>query len=81
MPEIVAFWLYRFEINIRAGGILGAIGAGGIGALLLSLFQDREWDQIGIALVVIIVITVAADSISAAVRHRIIAGAPPRVDA
>ncbi|MFT4235422.1 MAG: phosphonate ABC transporter, permease protein PhnE [Microbacterium sp.] len=74
MPEIVAFWLYRFEINIRAGGILGAIGAGGIGALLLTLFQDRDWDQIGIALVVIIVITVIADQISATVRHRLIAG-------
>ncbi|MDQ3781430.1 MAG: phosphonate ABC transporter, permease protein PhnE, partial [Actinomycetota bacterium] len=34
MPEIIAFWLYRFEINIRAAAILGVVGAGGIGEAL-----------------------------------------------
>jgi len=80
MPEIVAFWLYRFEINIRAGAILGAIGAGGIGSLLKSHFQDRNWDQIGIGLAVVVIITVIVDSISAATRHRIIAGGRVRPD-
>jgi len=78
MPEIVAFWLYRFEINIRAGAILGAIGAGGIGSALKTNFQDRNWDEIGIQLLVVIVLTVAVDSISAAVRHRIIGGGRAR---
>ena len=32
MPTIVAYWLYRFEINIRASAVLGLVGAGGIGA-------------------------------------------------
>lgn len=83
MPEIVAFWLYRFEINIRAGAILGAIGAGGIGSALKTNFQDRNWDEIGIQLFVVIALTVAVDSISAALRHRIIAGpkAPRATDA
>lgn len=73
-PEIVAFWLYRFEINIRAGAILGAVGAGGIGAWLGERFQGRYWEEIGIGLLVVIVITVTVDSISARIRHRIIAG-------
>ncbi len=34
LPEIVAVWLYRFEINIRAAAILGVVGAGGIGAIV-----------------------------------------------
>ncbi len=80
MPEIIAFWLYRFEINIRAGAILGAIGAGGIGSLLSSLFQDREWDEIGVALFVVIVVTVIVDQLSAMVRHRIISGSPARAE-
>ncbi|QOR71915.1 phosphonate ABC transporter, permease protein PhnE [Ruania alkalisoli] len=74
LPEIVAFWLYRFEINIRAGAILGIVGAGGIGSILDQLFNAREWGRIGITLVVIIVVTVIVDQISAKVRQRIIAG-------
>jgi phosphonate transport system permease protein len=31
LPEVVAFWLYRFEINLRASAILGLVGAGGGG--------------------------------------------------
>lgn len=74
LPEILAFWLYRFEINIRAGAILGLLGAGGIGSILSQLFQRREWERIGVTLIVIIVVTVIVDQISARVRHRIIAG-------
>ncbi|WNM25526.1 phosphonate ABC transporter, permease protein PhnE [Demequina capsici] len=74
LPEVLAFWLYRFEINIRASAILGVIGAGGIGAVLNQAFRYREWDYIGILLFVIIVVTVLVDTISGAVRHRIIAG-------
>lgn len=75
LPEVLAFWLYRFEINVRASAVLGIIGAGGIGQLLSQLFSQREWDRIGIALAVIIIVTVIVDSISGAIRHRIIAGA------
>lgn len=74
LPEVVAFWLYRFEINIRASAVLGVIGAGGIGSLLSQLFNRRDWEQIGIALVVIILVTIAVDMISGAVRSRIISG-------
>ncbi|WP_300009108.1 phosphonate ABC transporter, permease protein PhnE [Pseudonocardia sp.] len=76
LPEVVAFWLYRFEINIRASAVLGVLGAGGIGSLLAQLFERRIWDRIGITLVVIIVVTVLVDQISAVVRQRIISGDP-----
>lgn len=78
LPEIVAFWLYRFEINIRASAVLGVIGAGGIGSLLSQLFNRREWAQIGVTLVVIIVVTILVDTISGAVRARIISGGSRR---
>ncbi len=79
LPEAVAFWLYRFEINIRAGTVLGVLGAGGIGSILSQLFARREWERIGITLVVIILVTMLVDTISARVRQRIIRGpAAPR---
>jgi phosphonate transport system permease protein len=74
LPEAVAFWLYRFEINIRAGAILGVLGAGGIGSILQQLFTARQWDRIGITLLVIILVTIVIDNISARVRARIISG-------
>jgi phosphonate transport system permease protein len=80
MPEVIAIWLYRFEVNIRASAILGVLGAGGIGSLLSALFNVREWDRIGITLVVIVVVTVIIDQISAWIRHRVIHGAPGKPD-
>ena len=74
LPEIVAFWLYRFEVNIRASAILGVVGAGGIGSLLSRVFDARDWDRVGIALVVIIGVTMIVDQLSAMLRHRIISG-------
>lgn len=76
LPEVVAFWLYRFEINIRASAILGILGAGGVGSLLAQVFERRDWERIGITLTVIIVVTVIVDQISGAVRHRVISGVP-----
>ncbi|MGQ7788369.1 phosphonate ABC transporter, permease protein PhnE [Nesterenkonia sp. PF2B19] len=78
MPEVIAIWLYRFEVNIRASAILGVLGAGGIGSLLSALFNVRAWDRIGITLVVIIVVTIIIDQISAWIRHRVIHGAPKK---
>ena len=74
LPEIASFWLYRFEINIRAGAILGVVGAGGIGSLLSSVIGRRLWERAGIMLLVVILVTIAIDLVSARVRARIIAG-------
>ncbi len=78
LPEVVAFWLYRFEINILTSAVLGVLGAGGIGSLLAQLFERRIWDRIGITVVVIVVVTVLVDQVSAAIRSRIIDGTPRR---
>ncbi|WP_223881160.1 phosphonate ABC transporter, permease protein PhnE [Nesterenkonia ebinurensis] len=79
LPEVLAIWLYRFEVNIRASAILGALGAGGIGRLISppnGLFGQRpyDWEAIGITLFVIIAITIVVDQISGFVRHRVIHG-------
>lgn len=76
LPEVIAFWLYRFEINIRASAILGILGAGGVGSLLAQVFERRDWERVGITLAVIIIVTIIVDQISGAVRHRVIEGAP-----
>lgn len=74
MPEIVAFWLYRFEINIRASAILGVIGAGGVGGVLSNTVSYRRWDKAGVTLLVIVLVTLAIDYVSGRIRRRIIEG-------
>lgn len=73
-PEVLAFWLYRFEISVRASAILGLIGAGGIGKMLVDNIQFRVWDVVGVLMIVVVVVTMLIDQVSGTVRHRIITG-------
>lgn len=78
LPEIVAFWLYRFEINIRASAVLGALGAGGIGEFLVQAINFRRYERAGMAIIVVVVVTILIDFASGYVRRRIIEGAGAR---
>jgi phosphonate transport system permease protein len=74
MPNILAYWLYRFEINIRASAVLGVIGAGGIGAELIAQLRFRDYSRAGTVLFLTIIAVITVDMISARVRRRIISG-------
>lgn len=78
LPEIIAFWLYRFEINIRGAAVLGVVGAGGIGFLLQQTVVYGRFGKAGMALVVVIVATILVDTVSGWVRRRIIEGGGTR---
>ncbi|HSM02189.1 MAG TPA: phosphonate ABC transporter, permease protein PhnE [Acidimicrobiia bacterium] len=74
MPNILAYWLYRFEINIRASAVLGAIGAGGIGRELISQLRFRNYGRASTVLFLTIFAVLVVDAISARARRRIISG-------
>ncbi len=78
MPSIVAYWLYRFEINIRASAVLGVVGAGGIGAELVAQLRFRDFSRAGTVLFLTVLIVLSIDTISARVRRRIISGRAER---
>jgi phosphonate transport system permease protein len=73
-PELTSFILYRFEINIRASAVLGMVGAGGIGNDLVQAIRFKEHGTAGLALIVVVVCTIAVDTISGAIRRRIVRG-------
>ena len=77
-PTFLSFWLYRFEINVRSSAVLGLIGVGGIGDMLTTYTQYREWSTVGMLLLVVIVATMSIDAVSGAVRRRIMEGARVR---
>ena len=74
-PALVSFALYRFEINIRTSAVLGLVGAGGIGSMLTNFTNFRQWDTVGMLLIVVIVATMMIDAISGRIRRRIMEGA------
>jgi phosphonate transport system permease protein len=78
LPEIVAFWLYRSEINIRAAAILGVVGAGGIGVVLQQTIVFGRYPRAGMAIIVVVVATILVDFVSGWIRRRIIEGAEAR---
>jgi phosphonate transport system permease protein len=81
MPEVIAFWLYRFEINIRASAVLGVVGAGGIGTMLQQSIVFRDWGAAGMALIVVVLVTILIDALSGYIRRRIIRGPRTRAAA
>lgn len=72
MPNFVSYFLLRFEINVRASTIIGAVGGGGIGELLrLSISQGHEAKTLAIVLLLLITI-IGVDQLSASLRRRLV---------
>ncbi len=71
-PRVLAFTLYRFEVNVRMTAMIGFVGAGGIGDRLhtaISLFHVTDVVALlGVLVAVVTVIDVAGDRL----RYRIL---------
>jgi len=77
-PELMSLALYRFEINVRTSAILGLIGVGGVGDMLTGYTQYRQWDSVGVLIIVVIAVTMIIDAVSGAIRRHIMRGARTR---
>ncbi|CAN5711586.1 phosphonate ABC transporter, permease protein PhnE [soil metagenome] len=85
MPSFIASALYRFDINVRSSVVLGVVGAGGIGFELQNTLRQLVYDQgLGVVLVILVLI-VAVEVVSARVRTSLfgeeadVLGGAPRV--
>lgn len=68
-PQLIAYTLYRWEMNIRMAAILGFVGAGGLGQLLyveLSLFH---YAQASTVIGAMLLLSIAVDQSSAWLRR------------
>ena len=70
-PSFIGVALYRLESNIRNSTILGIIGAGGIGTLLNMNIIWRNWENVGMMILVIGLMIGSIDTISRKIRMRI----------
>ena len=80
LPTVIGYWLFRFEINVRASAVLGLIGAGGIGGELSSQLQFRNFPEVGAVLLMVVAMVLVIDTISGFARRRIIAGSGRTID-
>lgn len=72
IPEFLSFAIYRFEVDIRASSILGIVGAGGIGTMIIFASNNRNWNEMGMILLAIIVVVTVIDFTSARIRRKIV---------
>lgn len=72
IPDFISFVLYRFETNIRAATVLGLIGAGGIGLIMNSDFRMFQYPQAAMSVIVLIVLVMLVDYLSARLRRLVI---------
>lgn len=72
MPNFMSYFLLRFEINVRASTIIGAVGGGGIGEVLrLSISQGHEAKTLAIVLLLLTTV-IAVDQFSASLRRKLV---------
>ncbi|TDQ36221.1 phosphonate ABC transporter, permease protein PhnE [Aureibacillus halotolerans] len=71
-PSFVATSLFSVEKAIRSAVVLGLVGAGGIGIELSTSMSLMKYDEAFMIIIIIFVVVVAFEQLSAAIRKRLI---------
>ena len=66
--QLLAYSLYRWEMNIRMAAILGFVGAGGLGQLLYVSMSLMNYHQAGTLILAMLFLSIAVDQTSARIR-------------
>ena len=75
MPVFASQTLYYLESNIRSATVIGALGAGGIGLLLVETIRtSRDWGNTLYLIILTVMLVIAMDKISGILRQRLIHG-------
>lgn len=71
-PAYISLVLYRLESNIRSSTILGLIGAGGVGTMLASNINWRNWERVGLLIMGLATMIIVVDGVSWIVRRKLV---------
>jgi phosphonate transport system permease protein len=70
-----AFWsivLLRWDINVRESGVLGLVGAGGIGMVLDTALNLFQWSRVAAVLLTVFAVVVIAEVVVTQVRRKLL---------
>lgn len=73
-PTFLALSLYQIESNTRSAAVLGFVGAGGIGLVYAENMRLWNWDVVMFITLIMVVIVMIMDKISATLRKKYIIG-------
>ncbi|MTH96441.1 phosphonate ABC transporter, permease protein PhnE [Roseibium sp. RKSG952] len=75
LPVFVSQVLYYLESNTRSATVIGALGAGGIGLLLVETIKtSRDWENTTYIILLTIVVVILMDQTSGWLRRKLIEG-------
>jgi len=78
LPSLVANSIFRFEVNIRASVLLGAVGAGGIGYELNAAMNQLEYSRATVAALTTLALVFLSERASDFLRARMGLGDTPK---
>ena len=70
-PMLISNFIYTFEINVRASVILAWANAGGIGQLLKTAMEARQYDRVGAILIPLFILVFILQIISSILRRKV----------
>ncbi len=71
LPVFIGYFIYNFEINVRASVVLGYVGAGGIGVEMSSAIDERLYDRVGAIFIVTSIIVIILQIVTSYVRRKL----------
>ena len=71
LPALTGIALYRMDENLRSSLVLGFVGAGGIGFQLLTAMNLFQYQEVSLLLIIVFVLVIVAERISAVCRARL----------
>lgn len=76
VPQVVAqfmsFFLYTFEVNVRAAAVLGLVGAGGIGLFLDRTLNQLRYDRASLIIILTLAAVLVIDYASTKIREKLL---------
>lgn len=82
LPVFISQGLYFLESNTRSATVIGALGAGGIGLVLVETMNTRsKWEIVLYLIILTILVVILMDTVSGWLRRRLIEGSPERQEA
>ncbi|WP_018132599.1 phosphonate ABC transporter, permease protein PhnE [Effusibacillus pohliae] len=70
--QFMSFFLYTFEVNVRAAAVLGLVGAGGIGLLLDRSLNQLRYDRASMIILLTLAAVLLIDTISTKIREKLL---------
>lgn len=72
LPQFLSYTLYGLEVNVRAAAVLGYVGAGGIGQTFEHNLAWRNFDRVGVIIIISFFVVLLIDLVSSALRKRLV---------